>query len=191
MSYCLSERSIDHVLLERGEVANSWRTERWDSLTLLTPNWQSRLPGYGYEGNDPDGYRNVSETVSFLQRYADIVSAPVITGANVSSVTRDDWGYTVQTDQGQWHCRSVVIASGACNIATVPAVAQAIPGAIESVTAMDYRNPHQLPPRRRARRRRISHWHPACRRNSPLGPAGNPSSGRTHPGTSGLPRTRH
>lgn len=146
MSYCLSERSIDHVLLERGEVANSWRTERWDSLTLLTPNWQSRLPGYGYEGNDPDGYRNVPETVSFLQRYADIVSAPVITGANVSSVTRDDCGYTVQTDQGQWRCRSVVIASGACNIATVPAVAQAIPGAIETVTAMDYRNPHQLPP---------------------------------------------
>jgi len=146
MSYCLSERSIDHVLLERGEIANSWCTERWDSLTLLTPNWQSRLPGYGYEGSDPDGYRNVSETVAFLQRYADIVSAPVITGANVSSVTRDDCGYTVKTDQGQWRCRSIVIASGACNLATVPAVAQAIPGAIESVTAMDYRNPHQLPP---------------------------------------------
>ena len=44
MSRCLAERSIDHVVLERGEVANSWKTERWDSLRLLTPNWQSRLP---------------------------------------------------------------------------------------------------------------------------------------------------
>ena len=57
MSKCLTDRSIDHVLIERGEVANSWRTERWDSLRLLTPNWQSRLLGYGYEGDDPDGYR--------------------------------------------------------------------------------------------------------------------------------------
>ena len=55
MSRCLSDRSIDHVVLERGEIAHSWRTERWDSLRLLTPNWQSRLPGYGYSGDDPDG----------------------------------------------------------------------------------------------------------------------------------------
>ena len=55
-SWCLTERSIDHVVLERGEVANSWRTERWDSLRLLTPNWQSRLPGHRYEGADPDGF---------------------------------------------------------------------------------------------------------------------------------------
>ena len=61
MSRCLAERGIDHVVLERGEVANSWRTERWDSLRLLTPNWQSRLPGYGYEGDDPDGYRTMPE----------------------------------------------------------------------------------------------------------------------------------
>jgi len=59
MSRCLTERSVDHVVIERGEVANSWRTERWDSLRLLTPNWQSRLPGFGYEGDDPDGYRNM------------------------------------------------------------------------------------------------------------------------------------
>ena len=65
MSRCLTELSVDHVLLERGEVANSWRTERWDSLRLLTPNWQSRLPGYGYEGDDPDGYRAMPETIAF------------------------------------------------------------------------------------------------------------------------------
>ena len=58
MSRCLTERSIDHVVLERGSVANSWKTERWDSLTLLTPNWQTRLPGFAYDGDDPDGFMN-------------------------------------------------------------------------------------------------------------------------------------
>ena len=66
MSRCLTERSIDHVVLERGEVANSWRTERWDSLRLLTPNWQSRLPGFGYEGDDPDGFMTMPEVVDFI-----------------------------------------------------------------------------------------------------------------------------
>ncbi|TIT87068.1 MAG: pyridine nucleotide-disulfide oxidoreductase, partial [Mesorhizobium sp.] len=66
MSRCLAERSIDHVLLERGEIAHSWRTERWDSLRLLTPNWQSRLPGFRYDGDDPDGYRTLPEAIDFL-----------------------------------------------------------------------------------------------------------------------------
>ena len=55
MSRCLADHSIDHVVFERGEVAHTWRTERWDSLRLLTPNWQSRLPGFGYKGEDPEG----------------------------------------------------------------------------------------------------------------------------------------
>src|ERR1700720_3328588 len=77
ISRCLTDRSIEHVVLERGEVANSWRTERWDSLRLLTPNWQSRLPGYGYEGDDPDGFRTMPEIVTFIDRYARVISAPV------------------------------------------------------------------------------------------------------------------
>ena len=85
MSRCLADRSIDHVVLERGEVANSWKTERWDSLRLLTPNWQSRLPGYGYEGDNPDGYRTMPETIAFIERYADIISAPVQTATRRAS----------------------------------------------------------------------------------------------------------
>ena len=77
MSSCLSERSIDHVVLERGEVAHTWRTERWDSLRLLTPNWQSRLPGFSYIGDDPDGYRILTEVIAFIASYADAISAPV------------------------------------------------------------------------------------------------------------------
>src|SRR5947199_6485112 len=77
MSRCLTERSIDHVVLERSDVANSWRTERWDSLRLLTPNWQCRLPGHVYDGDDPDGFMTMPEVVDFIAGYAREISAPV------------------------------------------------------------------------------------------------------------------
>jgi putative flavoprotein involved in K+ transport len=144
MSRCLGERAIDHVVLERGLVANSWRRERWDSLRLLTPNWQSRLPGFGYEGADPDGYRTMPEVVAFIERYAKVIDAPVRTQTKVTSVRHDHTGYVIDTDREAWHCRSVVVATGACNIASVPDVAEAVPTAIERVTSMDYRNPDQL-----------------------------------------------
>ena len=144
MSRCLSDRSIDHVVLERGEIAHSWRTERWDSLRLLTPNWQSRLPGYGYSGNDPDGYRTVAEVVEFIGGYARAIVAPVKTHTTVVSVHRAEAGYLVRTDQGAWQCRTLVIASGACNIADMPGCADRVPGSIVTLTAQQYRNPGQL-----------------------------------------------
>ena len=144
MSRCLSERSIDHVVIERGEVANSWRTERWDSLRLLTPNWQSRLPGFGYEGDDPDGYRTVPEVVDFITAYARACAAPVQTSTKVTSVRRTDGGYLVGTEQGDWECRTLVLATGACNIAEPPPVATAVPPGITSFTPHQYRNPAQL-----------------------------------------------
>jgi len=144
MSRCLTERAIDHVVLERGAVANSWRTERWDSLRLLTPNWLSRLPGYSYEGDDPDGYRTMPEVVAFIDRYADMISAPVETGTRVTRVIRDGDGYLVVTDRGEWRCRSVVLATGACNLPNVPKLADAVPAGIASLSPMNYRNPDQL-----------------------------------------------
>jgi putative flavoprotein involved in K+ transport len=145
MSRCLSERSIDHVVIERGEVANSWRTERWDSLRLLTPNWQSRLPGFGYEGDDHDGYRTVPEVVDFIASYARVTAAPVQTSTNVTSVRPTEDGYLVGTSQGDWACRTLVITTGACNIAEVPRIAASVPLAITSLTPHQYRNPGQLP----------------------------------------------
>ena len=144
MSRCLADRSMDHVVIERGEVANSWRTERWDSLRLLTPNWQSRLPGYGYEGDDPDGFRTMPETIDFIERYADVISAPVRTNTSVTSVRSIDDGYRVATTQGDWQCRTIVIATGACNVARVPTVAEAVPSSIATITPIQYRNPDQL-----------------------------------------------
>ena len=121
MSYCLTARGIDHVVLERGEIANSWRTERWDSLRLLTPNWQSRLPGYGYDGNDPDGYRRVPDVVRFIRNYARVIDAPVLTHTCVTSIRQADPDYVIDTDGGEWRCETLVLATGACNIAAVPA----------------------------------------------------------------------
>src|SRR6266851_9149841 len=102
MSRCLADRVIDHVVLERGEVAHTWRTERWDSLRLLTPNWQSRLPGFGYKGNDPDGYRTLPEVIDFIDRYARLIAAPVEAHTTVTAVRAADDGYKVATDRGIW-----------------------------------------------------------------------------------------
>jgi putative flavoprotein involved in K+ transport len=132
------------VVLERGEVAHTWRTERWDSLRLLTPNWQSRLPGFSYTGNDPDGYRTLPEVIGFIANYAKAICAPLRTHTTVTSVRRTEAGYLVRTDQGDWPCRAVVLASGACNIARLPAFAKLAPRSIASLTAKKYRNPDQL-----------------------------------------------
>lgn len=126
-------------------IANSWRTERWDSLRLLTPNWQSRLPGYGYVGDDPDGYRTMPEVIAFIDRYAAMIAAPVETHTKVTSVRVSDGAYIVATDRDTWHCRTVVVASGACNIAHMPEVSAGVPPSMTTITSMAYRNPDQLP----------------------------------------------
>jgi putative flavoprotein involved in K+ transport len=146
MSHCLAARSIDHVVLERAEVANSWRTQRWDSLRLLTPNWMTRLPGYEYRGEDPDGYLSAREVAATLQDYADASAAPVLTGTTVTSVRAAGGGYIVRTDQGIWRAPTVVLASGAATVPAVPALARLVPAGVTSVTPAGYRNPGELPP---------------------------------------------
>ena len=113
ISYFLNRRGIDHVVLERGQIANSWRTQRWDSLRLLTPNWQSQLPGYRYQGNDPDGFMSMPEVVDFISDYAAHSGAPVQTQTEVLSVSRQGDQYQVLTTRGAFTSRSVVVATGA------------------------------------------------------------------------------
>ena len=144
MSRCLAARSVDHVVLERGEVANSWKKERWDSLRLLTPKWQSRLPGHTYQGADPHGYRTMPETINFLEGYAREIQAPVWTQTRVESVTATEDGYRVSTNRGVWACEAVVVATGACNVPNVPAVSEAVPSSLRTLTPFDYRNPDML-----------------------------------------------
>jgi putative flavoprotein involved in K+ transport len=145
MSRQLTERSVDHVVLERGEIANSWRKERWDSLRLLTPNWQTRLPGgLRYDGGDPDGFMNVAELVTFIDSYASAINAPVHTSTTVKRVSGTSSGYEVSTDRGIWSCTALVVASGASGLANIPSLAAAIPASIGMLTPLTYRSPENL-----------------------------------------------
>ena len=142
MSRCLAERAVDHVVLERGEVANSWRTERWDSLRLLTPNWMSRLPGgHRYSGGDPDGYMTAREVVRYLDGYRAAFDAPIREHTLVDSVRTVDRGFVVSTSTGIVESAAIVMASGACSTPHIPPIARALPTRIHQLTPIDYRNP--------------------------------------------------
>ena len=134
------------MVLERGEVANSWRRERWDSLRLLTPNWQSRLPGYRYEGADPDGFMTMTEVIEFVSRFAVVAEAPVRTHthghvgqANRRRATTSP-PTTASFGAAAWCWRAAPATSRMCR-----PFSQAVPASIECFTPLDYRNPDQLP----------------------------------------------
>jgi putative flavoprotein involved in K+ transport len=145
MSRRLTERSIDHVVLERGEVANSWRTQRWPSLRLLTPNWQTRLPGHGYAGEDPDGFMPVAGVVAILTRYARLIGAPVRTATTVHAVRAAPQGFQIHASDDVIHARAVVLATGACNLPAIPGIAAALPPWITTLAPLTYHDPGQLP----------------------------------------------
>jgi putative flavoprotein involved in K+ transport len=149
MSRCLSDRAIDHVVLERGRVAERWRSERWDSLSLLTPNWMSRLPGFQYDGPDPDGFMTARETVAFFERYAASWPAPVETETTVTAIEieTDAAGdaFRITTSRGAWHTRNVVLATGYSDLPFVPAIANGLDAGIHQVVPSQYRHPAALP----------------------------------------------
>lgn len=147
MSQRLSHHGVEHVLLERGTVANSWRTERWDSLRLLTPNWMSRLPGdHAYDGSDPDGYMAAAEVASFLDDYRDGIRAPVHTGVAVSDVRRAGDCFVVESvGGGRWEADAVVVATGAASIPRIPAMAAGVPSNVRQLSPIHHTNPGALP----------------------------------------------
>ena len=145
MSRRLTERSINHVVLERGEVANSWRTQRWPSLRLLTPNWQTRLPSHDYAGDHPDGFMPVADVVDTLARYARLIGAPVRTATTVHTVRAAPEGFEILANGDVLHARAAVLATGACIRPAIPRIADAIPPSITTLTPLTYRDPGQLP----------------------------------------------
>lgn len=144
MSHELTSASVEHVVLERADVANSWRTERWDSLRLLTPNWMTRLPGHCYRGDDPDGYMTAAEVVAFLDDYRQRCEAPIHTATTVEEVRPAPDGFDVVTDRGTWRTTAVVAATGSCSEPDIPAVAAQLPSEIEQLAAIHYRRPDQI-----------------------------------------------
>lgn len=144
MSAELARHGVDHVLLERGTVAQRWHAERWDSMRLLTPNWMTRLPGRPYLGDDPHGFMSAAETAAFIGGYAAQIDAPVHTHTRVACVRAEGTGYRVDTDRGAWRSRLVVIASGAYGRPRVPALAALLPPRVQQLDAVRYRRPAQL-----------------------------------------------
>jgi putative flavoprotein involved in K+ transport len=145
-SRLLTEQGRDHVVLDRGRVASRWVTERWDSLRLLTPSWMTRLPFWSYDGPDPDGYLTAGELVAMLDRYAASFDAPVQEDTTVVAVDPADVGYRVTTDRGTWLARSVVVATGHCDLPAVPPFARHLSPTVHQTTPSSYRNPQQVPP---------------------------------------------
>lgn len=146
LSRHLTDLDIDHVILDRGAVGQRWRAERWASLQLLTPNWMTRLPGWRYDGDDPQGFMHKDQVVGMLGRYARSFDAPVAEFTEVESLRQTPTGYRIRTSNGIYVARSVVIATGACDRPAVPGFAASISPAIAQVTTRDYIHPRQLEP---------------------------------------------
>jgi len=143
VSRLLTRAGRDHVVVDRGRIGERWRTERWDSLRLLSPNWMTRLPDWEYDGPEPDGFMSAAGFVDHLERYAESFGAPVVAGTTVSELSAaHSGGYRLVTDAGTWRTRHVVIATGPLGVPQRPAGL----GASEVLTANRYRNPAQLPP---------------------------------------------
>ncbi len=146
LSHCLTEAGHDHVLLERGQVAERWRSERPDSFRLLTPNWLTRLPGFRYDGPDPDGFMDRGQVTRFFDAYAASFDPPVHTGVTVAAVDRQSGSsWQVGTDHGTWSAGNVVVATGHMDRAAVPAASRELPPEVMQVHSSRYRNPGQLP----------------------------------------------
>src|ERR1700694_2384454 len=112
-SWYLSQAGVDHVVLEAGRVAETWRSRRWDSFCLVTPNWSVQLPGATYAGPDPDGYMPLAKLVDYVQAWADSFDAPVVASCQVAALEADDGGFVLSLPSGKLEARSVVVASGA------------------------------------------------------------------------------
>jgi putative flavoprotein involved in K+ transport len=156
MSRCLTDRGIEHVVLERGRIGERWRSERWDSLRLLTPAWHTRLPGHVPGGTDPGAFLGKDQLVDLLCGYARSFAAPVIDDVMVTAVRPTDtpsgatarWGeagLVVETTRGTWWADEVVVATGHCATVTVPPVAGDLPADVAQVPSTGYRNPALLP----------------------------------------------
>lgn len=146
ISYYLSEEGREHVVLERAPaVADAWRNQRWDSFTLVTPNFQLGMPGAEYDGDDPDGFMSLAEVVEYFDNYVERFRLPVHCGVDVFSVEKIDERYVVRTSEGNYEAENVVIATGLYQSPKIPTLSAKIPPSILQLHSMEYKNPSTLP----------------------------------------------
>lgn len=147
VSWFLSQAGVEHIVLEGGRVGETWRSRRWDSFCLVTPNWSVKLPGAAYTGPDPDGFMPLADLIDYMQSWATSFGAPVRDDCAVSSlVAAADRGFVLTTPSGKLRARSVVVASGAYQRAHRPAGAGAITRGVDQILAEEYSNPGALAP---------------------------------------------
>jgi cation diffusion facilitator CzcD-associated flavoprotein CzcO len=146
-SWHLSQAKVDHVVIDAGRVAETWRTRRWDSFRLITPNWAIELPGTAYAGKDPDGFMTLAELIGFFESWVASFNPPLLGNTQVSQLDADsDGGFVLTVDSGHVRARAVVVASGGYQKPHLPAGAESLPRTLHQVFAEDYRNPAALPP---------------------------------------------
>lgn len=146
MSYCLKERGLEHIVFEKNQIANAWRSQRWDSFCLVTPNWQCQLPGYPYNGDEPEGFIKKDQIVEYIENYANSFSPPIREGVEVLSLKRGDQGlFEVNTTIGDYTADQVVIAVGAYHQPKIPAIAERLPESVQQLHSSKYKNPESLP----------------------------------------------
>jgi putative flavoprotein involved in K+ transport len=145
MSNLLRNDGVEHIVFERGRIAERWRNQRWDSFTLLTPNWATWLPNFRYDGNEPDGFMPRDEVVDYFERYARSFDAPVREGVEVTSLEADGDGYRLQTSAGEYRAGTVVVATGSFQAPKTPAWAGQLPPEIIQLHSSGYRSPDQFP----------------------------------------------
>jgi len=146
LSHYLQQRGIGHLVLEKHTPMHTWRTQRWDAFSLVTPNWQCKLPGWEYAGADPDGFMTKPQILDYLDGFARHVDAPVRCGVAVQRVSRAaDGGFAVATSAGPLHAGQVVVASGGYHVPIVPRMAERLPARVRQLHSEEYRNPGDLP----------------------------------------------
>ncbi len=147
LSYCLTQKKQQHIVLEQGRIGESWRSRVWDSFTLVLPNWTVQLPGFPYSGKEPDGFMPRDEIVKHLQNYVDHFHPPLGLGVRVTSVrinpSKD--GFLVETDNGVIQTHVVCVATGAYQRPRIPKCSSTFPHDILQLHSSDYRNPNVLP----------------------------------------------
>ena len=140
-SWLLTDQGVEHVVLERGTIGHEWADRRWDTFCLVTPNWQCRLPGYEYQGDDPHGFMLKDQIVDFVRGYASSFDAPVREGTEVLGLESTDGRYVVTTDSSTIVADAVVVATGGYHIPKIPRLAERLPASVKQLHSAQYRSP--------------------------------------------------
>jgi putative flavoprotein involved in K+ transport len=147
MSRCLSDDGVDHLVLERESVGHEWRSRRWDSFCLVTPNWQCQLPGFPYQGADPEGFMVREEIVGYLEDYVKSFDVPLAEGVEATRLRQESDGtFRIVTNQGEVTADQVVLATGPYQVPLKPRIAERLPESVTQLHSSEYRNPGQVPP---------------------------------------------